>query len=127
MAVSHTMRRQITNLAGSRFAVFAALLSFVAAGAIPQAEVHEHANASYGHSHGVNDHHAGNAKNDNEVGAADDTIQMHFHDTGVQSLTMLVSIDIAPVPSAQSAAGTPPPTARPPDNPIQRLYRPPIA
>lgn len=125
MAVSHTMRRQITNLAGSRFAVFAALLCFVSTAAIPQAEVHEHANATYGHSHDVHDHVAWDEKSASETVGADDARQMHFHDTGAQSLTMLDTSDIAPVACVQSAAGTPPPTARLPDNPIAQRFRPP--
>jgi hypothetical protein len=127
MAVLHSLRRQITDMAGPRFAAFAVLFCFVFAGWIPVAEVHEHANASYGHSHDVQDHDAWNAGKANEIASADDASQLHFHDSGAQSPTMLSSYDIAPVLYGQTGRGALTPATRPPDNPKKRLYRPPIA
>jgi hypothetical protein len=127
MAVSQAMGRQITNLRSSRLALFAVLLLSVFAEAVPLAEVHSHANASYGHAHDLHDHDAEGANNAIHDASADDAGQLHFHDTGVQSPTMLVSIDIAPVPCGKSGGDATPPATRPPDIPIAQLYRPPIA
>ncbi len=102
------------------------LFATVAAG-VPLAEVHSHANASYGHAHDLHDHDAGDESNANYIPNSGDPGQLHFHDAGVQSLTMLVFIDIAPARCGKSSGATMPPATRPPDNPITRLYRPPIA
>lgn len=107
--------------------ILTVLLFAAVAEAVPLAEVHAHANASFGHSHDLHDHDAGDANSAIYVPSGGDAGQLHFHDTGVPALTMLVSIDIVAVPCGKSGGDATPPATRPPDIPIAQLYRPPIA
>jgi hypothetical protein len=121
------MAKHKTQITSRSVRVLVVLLFAAVAAGVPQAEVHAHANARYGHSHDFHDHDAQGANSGVHVAGADDAGQLHFHDTGVQSPTMLDTIDIAPVPCGKAGGDAMPPATRPPDNPITQLYRPPIA
>lgn len=105
------------------------LLAFVTSG-IPQAEVHEHKNASFGHSHDQD--HQDDSDRDEIGGRVDvDATQqagaLHIHDGGAPSLTLILEIDVIAYPICIDTPIVTPPVLRPPDNVVTPLYRPPIA
>jgi hypothetical protein len=108
--------------------VFALLLVSVILSGVPMVEVHSHDDATYGHSHGVqdafDDHGLGDANP--EDGAAD-TASLHAHDISATSLGVVASISVDSSVPRHSHSYIPPPCRWLPDNVISPLYRPPKA
>jgi hypothetical protein len=120
-----------SNRVGSRTVFLTVLLlAFVMSG-IPRTEMHSHSVAQVGHVHVYQDHHEhAHGESDNEQRGDADNIAdpgvIHVHDVGIQSLTLIPSLIVAPVRLPKLVNGVPPPETRPPDNPVPPLYRPPI-
>ncbi len=102
------------------------LLAVIASG-IPRAEMHSHSDAQLGHVHDYHDHDEPDGEQPGDADNISDPSLMHVHDVGIQSLTLIPSLNVAPVQLVQVSNGVPPPATRPPDNLITPLYRPPIA
>jgi len=91
------------------------LLAVVAFGS-PRFEIHTHESAGYGHAH-----HA-HGLNEAVQGAG----VMHAHDVGASLLTLVPEFNVYLAKFLRTEDEIPPATAKPPDNIVAPLYRPPI-
>ena len=83
--------------------------------------------AQFGHTHDFHDHDEPDSDQPGDTNNIGNLGLMHVHDLGMQLLTLVPSLNVAPVQLVRGHSGVPPPATRPPDNLITPLYRPPIA
>jgi len=120
------MATQNTSLAHKRTVILSVLLLTVIASGFSQIELHSHPAAQFGHVHDSHDHDGENDANFGDIDDPGSTGVMHMHDIGTPALALLPAIEVDIVAHRQAKGRTQPPTAKPPDNPITPLHRPPI-
>ena len=121
------MAASFINLGDPRTVFLFVLLFAIIASGIPRAEMHSHTDAQFGHTHDFHDHDEPDSDQPGDTNNIGDLGLKHVHDVGMQSLTLVSSLNVAPVQLVRGRSGVPPPATRPPDNLITPLYRPPIA
>ena len=121
------MAASFINLGDPRTVFLFVLLFAVIASGIPRAEIHSHTDAQFGHTHVFHDHDEPDSDQPGDTNNIGNLGLMHVHDVGMQSLTLVPSLNIVPVQLVRGHGGVPPPATRPPDNLVTPLYRPPIA
>lgn len=115
-----------TNLKHKHTAILSVILLAVIAFGFSQIELHTHSAADLGHVHDVHDHDGEDGADSGDVDEPGNTGAMHAHDIGAPALALVPAIDVNFIAHLQVERTTPPPTAKPPDNPITPLHRPPI-
>ena len=119
-----------TNSSGATISILSLVLVAIITSGIPLVEVHSHDNASFGHSHSVDDflddheHSGETASNDANSDPAGD---MHAHAIGTAVLSLVPIIDMHPVVIWNKHDPPAAPQTRPPDIVIRPQHRPPIA
>lgn len=118
-----------TNLQHKFTAILSVLLFTVIASGFSQIELHTHAAADLGHVHdvrSVNDHDSVDGENSSDVAEPGKSGGIHAHDIGAPALALVPVLDVVVIAQLQAEERVPPPPAKPPDNPIVPLHRPPI-
>lgn len=114
-----------TSLRHKRTVILSVLLLAVIASGFSQIELHTHA-ADLGHVHDVHDQDGADGANPGDIDETGSSGVMHAHDIGAATLALIPAIDVDVVAHRQAKGRTPPPTAKPPDNLVIPLHRPPI-
>ena len=115
-----------THLRHKHTAILSVILLAVIASGFSQIELHTHSAADFGHVHDVPDHDGEDGADSGDAVEPGDAGAMHAHDIGAPAIALVPVIDVNVVAHLQAERTTPPPTAKPPDNPITPLHRPPI-
>ena len=126
MAMFRPMAASKTNLKHKHAAILSVILLAVIASGFSQIELHTHSAADFGHVHHVHDHDRVDGADSGDVDEPGNTGAMHAHDIGAPALALVPVIDVIVVAHLHAEGRTTPPTAKPPDNPITPLHRPPI-